>query len=197
MVKDKKPLRRPPQAESLELARGALSRFAHHSFRPPAKSDFIQLIGQEGSGCRRLAFHFIKPQQKAIWVSKQWRLYSPLLWQIASEKQICLLGLECGQKKKYRQLWRELYESRAFDVWILEGLQLKEADGFFLKQLLSALPIQVLIIDSIPHSFCEKRAHITFSHHLYRIDWSKGGSLQAEYLPATYLSEIKEDLCLL
>lgn len=164
----------------------------------PAKktpTSFLQLIGQEGSGCRRLALDFVKPQQKGLWVSPEWRLNAPLLWQIAQKKRISLVGLDCPQEALYRKLWRELYECQIFDFWILDSLRLKEAHGCFLKKLLAHQRIQVIVIENYSLSFCQRKAVVQLSNDFYKISWIKPASLATQYHPATYFQEVKLDLC--
>lgn len=161
------------------------------------KSTFTQLVGREGSGCRRLCFDFIPPESSVLWMTSRWRIYAPLLWKLAEDKKIQVFGLECPRHQKLRSLWHEVYESEAFDVWILENINLRQADGFFLKRLLQHSPVQVLCISPQVFSFCEKRAHIQLSHQNYRIVWTKGKKPSPQYKPASYLRSLQEDLCTL
>jgi len=155
---------------------------------PPA---LLQLIGKPGSGCRRLAFHFLKPATTVAWVSLKWNLHGPLLWKIAEENKVRLLGVECSQKKRLRVLWKELYDSQTFDGWVLDGLQLKAGEGAFLQKLIrSSKSLKVLILDSFAHSFCPKRIHISPSHLSYRVTWSKGGPPTPEFYPSPFLSRL-------
>lgn len=169
---------------------------------------FIQLVGDSGSGSRRLAFHFLSPALKTkptplvAWLSPAWNLYAPLLWKLARDFKFHLVGLECGDRKKWRTLWRELKEAEAFDAWILDGFQLKQAEGFFLQKLL-ANPSRshshspaVLVLDREPHTFCRERIHIDLSHKNYRWAWSKGGSQTPQYLPSPAMQWLGDDSCL-
>ena len=152
---------------------------------------FLQLIGREGAGCRRVIFEFIPPQKKVVWVSLQWRLYSPRLWKLAQEKGIVLFGLELKDKQRFRFLCRALLEAHSFDYWIFDGLQLTQAEGQFLLKLLKAKSrehFKLLIIDSFAHSFCDERIHVCLSHHSFRASWSKGGVQRKPlYYPCDWL----------
>lgn len=159
-------------------------------------SRLIELIGKEGCGSKRIALDFSEKNQKVVWLSSQWNIYAPLLWSIAASKNIQLLGIECPDSKRLRLLWRELFESQVFQLWILDHLKLKTADLFFLHHLISPSNLKVLILEEYPHSFCQERVHISLSHHSYRLQWSKGGPHEAQYKKAEYLQLIREELCL-
>ena len=151
----------------------------------------LQLIGKPGSGCRRLAFDFLTGGSRVAWISLKWNLHAPLLWKIAADHNIRLLGVECSQRKRLRTLWKELYESQAFDGWILDGLQLKAGEGAFLQKLIASnKSLKIIVIDSFPHSFCAKRAHIDPSHLSYRVTWSKGGSPTPKFYPSPFLHRL-------
>jgi len=165
-----------------------------------AKPFLIQLIGEPGSGCRRLAFEFLKPLRRAAWMSPQWTLYAPLLWSIAQKNSIELLGLECQDRRRLRFLWKELIRCKVFDALILENFRLTAGEGFFLQKLVTSLksPIKVLVIDEKPHSFCSQRVHLSLSHQSFRYVWSKGGDPTPRSVPFEFLKEIqsKELPCL-
>lgn len=161
------------------------------------RAQFFQLMGWEGQGAKRVLIHFLPSSCRGIWISRQWRLYAPRLWQMTKLKNISLVGLEQSDRHKDRQLWEELYESRGFDFWVLDSLPLREADGAFLKQLVSQLSLQVFIIQQKALSFCDIRARVQLSHENYRVDWQRGNSPHSLFFPADDLKEMKEDLCLL
>src|SRR5689334_12990863 len=117
---------------------------------------FTQLIGGLGTGCRRLALDFLPSLKSAVWISHKWNLYAPLLWKMASERGLHLLGVECPQKKFFRPLCKTLLESQIFDAWILDSLQLTQAEGMFLHKFLRPLPrpSKILVLDGLPQSFC-------------------------------------------
>jgi|GEM_PF-5311794 len=163
------------------------------------KSYFVQLIGEEGSGSRRVSLSFLKSFQKVIWISSFWKIYAPLLWKEAEQKNIFLFGLECAERRRWRELWRELHETQAFDVWVLDYLRLRPGELFFLNQLLLSSPTQLLFLDSYPYSFCQERVHLSLSHFHYKLQWTKGNQLSVKRIAAEYLSKIKGgrgDLCL-
>jgi len=170
-----------------------IQNFQERSGLKTSRVKFIQLIGDLGSGCRRLAFSFLPAAKTVVWISLRWNLYAPVLWKLAEDQKIQLLGIELQEKKRFRRLCKELRDSQVFDAWILDGLKLSEGEGFFLHQLLRPLSLKVLVLDSKPHSFCHERAHIHLSHQHYRIFWSKGGSPTPSYVPAVFPSEV---LCL-
>src|SRR5690606_30249201 len=106
-------------------------------------STLKQLVASEGAGARFLALQFM-PAQKVIWISPKWNLYAPLLWKMAEEKQTYLVGLECAQRNRLRHLFKELAESGGFDGWILDGFNLKVAEGLFLEKLVRRLHLHIL-----------------------------------------------------
>lgn len=163
-------------------------------FKAP-KSQFLQIMGEDGSGSRRLAFQFMDSKKKAVWISKEWRLYAPALWELAKEKEIFLMGIENPDSQSYRKLFYELYESNVFDIWILEYLHLNSSEGFFLQKLLKNSSTQIIVLDPYPQSFCQKRLKVFLSHENYRLQWTKGGDLNPLYIPAEVLRDSKEDIC--
>ncbi|MBN8555900.1 MAG: hypothetical protein J0L93_10685 [Deltaproteobacteria bacterium] len=178
---------------------------AHFSLPSEAlhsRADLTQLIAKPGDGARRLALSMMAPAKKVIWISQSWNLYAPLLWKIAEENKIQLLGLELTDKKRLRSLWRTLLEARVFDGWILDGLRLHTSEGLFLQKLTRLHPLKVLVLDERPHLFCHRRAHLTLNHHHYRLLWTKGGSEEKNlprFSPSPLLQIFKEkssDLCL-
>ncbi len=142
-----------------------------------------------------MSLELMRPGQKLVWLSAEWRLYAPLLWKLASQKQIQVLGVECPDRKQWRKLWRELYEAKAFDVWVLDHLHLRNAEGFYLRQLLQNLGVQVFVLEDRAHAFCEKRLLVQLQHHEHRVQWLKGAAPKSFHYPAPYLKNIKEDLC--
>ena len=151
----------------------------------------MQIVGDLGSGSRRMAFHFLSPAKQMVWMSPQWDLYAPTLWKLASDYHVQeLIGLECGDRKKWRSILRELLQSNALDALILDRLRLLPAEGFFLQKLCRSSSTRVLVIDSQPHAFCTKRLHISLSHRSFRFFWSKGGSPTPRELPFTFFQEI-------
>ncbi len=154
--------------------------------RLSSEKNFIQLIGGPGSGARRLAFKFIQPASRVVWISQDWNLYGPSLWSLAHECGNQLLGIEYKNKKQFRALCKTLAEVKLFDAWILDALKLSEAEGKFLQLLLRhlSLPHKVLVIDTQVHSFCTKRAHLKLSHDQFKMTWSKGGDLNPQFLPS-------------
>lgn len=157
---------------------------------------FTQLIGEEGSGSRRACLQLAKRNQKMIWISAEWRIYAPLLWKLAENKNIQLLGLECSSVKKRRQLWKELFESRVFNSWVLDQLNLKEAEVAFLHQLLAKTSTQVYLLDQKPHNLCQERIHVNISHLHYKLQWSKGNQHRTQYFPLEYFSFVRGLECL-
>lgn len=157
------------------------------------KALFTQLIGLEGSGSRRLALDFIPSHQTVVWMSSQWKLYAPLLWSLAKERGLEMFGLECPERKKFRSLWRELYEVDFFDTWVLDYMSLKTPDIIYLHQLLSATNKKVIVLESYPLSFCQERIHISLSHDQHKLQWSKPKSFRLESKPAEYLKWVRED----
>jgi hypothetical protein len=163
-----------------------------HSLK--SRADLLQLVAPAGSGAKRLALSFISPAKKVIWISSDWNLYAPLLWKMAEEKKIHLLGLDLSAsgdalkpKKRLRFLWKLLLESRVFDGWILDSLRLTTAEGLFLQKLTRHHPVKILIVDEKPHLFCTRRAHLNLSHHHYRVLWSKGEKKLPEFFPSPLL----------
>ncbi|PIR21719.1 MAG: hypothetical protein COV44_11655 [Deltaproteobacteria bacterium CG11_big_fil_rev_8_21_14_0_20_45_16] len=160
-------------------------------------SRFIQLIGKDGSGCRRVLFSLLPSASKnLVWLSPQWNIDAPLLWQLAHDRGLQLLGVECPERQRYRILWRELYASQSFDVWILDNLKLKEAEVCFLQQLLRHSKICLIFIEAYPLSSCQERIHVQLSHHRYKVWWSKGGLLKPQYFSADYLELVRTNKCL-
>lgn len=155
---------------------------------------FVQLIGEPGSGCHRLALDFIKPAKKAAWISLKWSLYAPTLWNLAKDRHIDLLGIECTEKKNFRNLCKTLLDSQIFDGWIFDHLKLTAAEGAFLQKLLRSFqtPQKILIIDDRPHHFCRERIHIHLSHHKYRLRWSKGGPSSPKFKAASILTDLSD-----
>jgi hypothetical protein len=160
-------------------------------------ADFLQISGENGAGSRRMAFSFLRPKSQVLWVASPWQIYAPALWSLAKEKEIFLTGLDKPQKLSYKRLFYELYESQAFETWILDHLRLKNSDGFFLMRLLKNSRIQIIVLEDFPYSFCQKRLRVVLSHHHYRLQWTKGGPLQPQYIAATHLTESLEDICML
>jgi len=165
---------------------------------------FTQVLGAEGSGTRRSVLELIPPGKKVVWLASEWRIYAPLLWTLAQKKQLQLLGIECAERKRWRNLWRELYEAKAFEVWVIDHLHLKNAEGFFLKQLLQNLNVQVFVLEDRVHAFCEKRVRIQLQHHEHSLNWQKGALNSGgknnfiphtQSIPASYLQSIREELC--
>ncbi len=150
------------------------------------KSHLLQLMGQPGTGCRRLALRFAQPARRVAWISPKWNLHAPLLWKIGEELGIQLLGIESA-KSRFRTLCQELLQSEALDAWIFDQFHLTQAEGFFLQHLTRNVPLKILILDHFPHTFCRERIHIELSHHHYRLTWSKGGSPTPQYWPAEIL----------
>lgn len=193
-----------PQAESLKnLENLKKLDFPPHFSLPcealHSRADLTQLIAKPGDGARRLALSLISPAKKVIWISQHWNLYAPLLWKIAEENKVQLLGVELTDKKRLRFLWRTLLESRVFDGWILDGLRLHTSEGLFLQKLTRLHPLKVLVIDERPHLFCHRRAHLTLSHHQYRLLWTKGEKKPAHFFASPLLKIFKEKdngLCL-
>lgn len=164
------------------------------SFKP-FRSQFLQITGEDGSGTRRLCFSFLEAKAKAVWISPEWKIYAPALWKLAQEKEVFLMGVEIPQPLSHRQLFYELHEANVFDFWILDHLRLKASEGFFLHKLLSSSSTQVIILDNHPHSFCQKRLKVFLSHDQYRLQWTKGGPLSPQYIPALPLLEMQRDIC--
>ncbi len=168
---------------------------------PPARGSkakgcvFTQVLGAEGSGTRRSVLELIPAGQKVIWLASEWRIYAPLLWTLAQKKKLQLLGVECADRKRWRNLWRELFEAKAFDVWVIDHLHLKNAEGFFLKQLLQNLGVQVFVLEDRVHAFCENRVRISLQHHEHSLNWQKGANPHQVSIPAQYLQAIREQLC--
>lgn len=158
---------------------------------------FIQLIGQEGSGTRRYCFNWMKAHSRCIWISRQWKMYAPLLWKIAQEHQIELLGLEQSNPKRDRILWNELYQSQAFDYWVFDYLNMQNKDLQFLSQLLRRASEKLIILEPKALSLCQERVHFQLQHHQYLMRWSKGGAHQHQYFDSPYLQVMREDACLL
>lgn len=156
-----------------------------HSLK--SKAYLLQLIGTQGSGTRRLALQFAKPARSVIWISRQWNLYAPVLWKLAEEQGIQLLGLECGDRKRWRILWRELLEAQVFDGWILDHLQLTPGESAFLEKLTRRYSIRILALEDRPRSLFPHRAHICLSHHSYRVQWMKGGPMTPQYFNSPFL----------
>ena len=151
----------------------------------------IQIVGGVGSGCRRIAFHFVSPAKQVIWMSPRWDLYAPTLWQLAEDYHINeLIGLECSKRSQWRDIFREILQSKAVDAIVLDRLNLRSAEGFFLQKLSRSSTTKVLVIDSQPHSFCTKRLHLSLSHQSFRFFWSKGGPPTPSHLPFTFFQEI-------
>lgn len=159
------------------------------------KSQFIQILGQEGSGTRRSCLELIRPSSRVVWLSSQWIIYAPLLWSLAQRKQISLLGVECPDRQRWRVLWRELFEANSFDVWVLDHLHLKNSEGFYLRQLIQKLGLQIYVLEDRVHAFCEKRLRVQLQHHEHQLCWQKGGPPQSFKIPADYLKNIREELC--
>lgn len=159
------------------------------------KSKISQVFGQEGSGTRRWTLELLPPRSRVIWISAKWKLYAPLLWQEAEKKKCQIFGVECPDRQRWRTLWRELFESKAFDVWVLDHLYLKNSEGLFLRRLLQRSAIQAFILDDRPHIFCDKRLRLQRQHDSFMAEWQKSdhGLMQ---LPAHYLRMTREELCL-
>lgn len=157
------------------------------------KAPLIQLVGPVGSGAYRLAFDFLKPAHHILWLSPEWKIYAPLLWQIARTQNTELVGLECSDRKKLRRLLKEVVQSQAFEGIVLDHFKLNSAEGFFLQHLLTpfATSIKILILDTFPQAFCSERVHISLSHTSIRYAWSKGGDPTPRYIPFKYLQEIE------
>ncbi len=143
--------------------------------------EFIQLIGKPGCGSRRLALSLAQPAQNIVWISAHWNLYAPLLWKMAKDMRVQLLGIECPKRKKLRKLCQEILEAQVFDAWILDGFHLNEAEGKFLLNLTRLFPLRILVLDTQPRTFCSKRAHLHLSHDSYRLIWSKGAPSQPQF----------------
>jgi len=162
-----------------------------------SKPPFLQLIGKPGSGAHRLVFEFLELHQQVAWISTAWKLYAPSLWQLAAEKKIKILAIECPDKKKRRSLFKSLYEANAggiivFHVWIIDELALSQAEGRFLQTLLRHQKnIKIIVIDSFAHTFCQERIHCSLQHDSYRMLWSKGGTPKSIFHDFPF----KEDLC--
>jgi hypothetical protein len=163
----------------------------------PQERGFLQIIGENGSGSRRLAFSFLQAHSQVVWIASPWHLYAPALWALAKEKNVFLTGLRKSQSLSMKRLFYELYESQTFQTWVLDHLKLKNSDGFFLMKLLKNSPIQIIVLDDLPHSFCKKRIKTVLSNQNYRLQWTKGGHLQPQYIPAIDLKEVLEDICTL
>lgn len=156
-----------------------------------ASNPLTQIVGDIGSGCRRMAFHFVSPARNVAWLSPQWDLYAPALWQLASEHYIQeLIGLECPDRKQWRNLFCSLLQSQALDAVVIDRFRLRAAEGFFLQKICRTSKTKVLIIDSQPHSFCSKRLHLSLSHQSFRFFWSKGGSPTPQHIPFTFFQDI-------
>lgn len=155
------------------------------------KAYLLQLMGEAGSGARRLALHLIQPARRVLWISRAWNLYAPTLWQIAASHQIQLFGLECKDRRKWRFLWKEIFTSQAFDGWILDSLQLNSGDAAFLEQLTRHHPFRLIAIESRTQSLFSHRAQLSLSHHSYRLEWKKGGPLTPQYYPSPFLEFFK------
>jgi len=150
-----------------------------------------QIVGDIGSGCRRLTFHFISPARQVAWITPQWDLYAPSLWKLASEYHIQeLIGLECSDRKQWRTLFSNLIQSQALDAVVIDRFKLRAAEGFFLQKIARANKTKILIIDSHPHSFCSRRLHLNLSHQSFRFFWSKGGSPTPRHLPFTFFQDM-------
>lgn len=157
-----------------------------------SKSYLLQLIGLPGSGARRLALKFAKPEgapplYSVIWISPQWNLYAPLLWKLADELGIKLLGLECPDRNRWRMLWRELIEAQVFDAWILDNLQMTSGEAAFLQKLTRRFSVRIIALDDRPRAVFSHRAHICLSHHSYRVQWMKGGSPTPQFFNSPFL----------
>lgn len=196
--KSQKTLRSPIQGGSAQIREllGLKEEGGFFQSRQKPKAQLLQLIGGVGSGCRRLAFDFLKPASHVLWISPQWKLYAPLLWKIARDHQIELIGLECPERKRLRPLLKEVIESQVFDGLVLDQFQLKESEGYFLQHLLAPFRnkagnnIRSLIIDERPHSFCLERVHVSLSHQNFRYHWSKGGDPNPRQRPFDYFQEL-------
>lgn len=162
----------------------------------PSKSYLLQLVGAEGSGTRRLALHFVQPAKTVLWMSPRWNLYAPLLWKLAAERGIRLLGVECGDRNRWRMLWREVLDSQVFDGWVLDHLQLNSGEASFLQKMTRAHPLRILSLESKPMMYFQNRAHLHLSHHSYRLQWMKGGPLTPQYFAAPYLESFAHAPCL-
>lgn len=155
--------------------------------RVPQKAHLLHLIGAPGSGLRRLALQFAHPARSIIWISEKWNLYAPLLWKLAEERGIKLLGLECPERKRWRMLWRELLEAQVFDGWILDNLRLTPGESSFLQKLTRRFSIRILALDERPRALFQNRAHIYLSHHSYRVQWMKGAPPTPQYFASPFL----------
>lgn len=152
-------------------------------------------MGEAGSGCHRLAFDFLKPVHRVAWISPRWDLYAPLLWKIAADQSIELVGIECMERKRLRSLLKEIIHSGVFDGLVLDRFSLNAGEGFFLQKLLFpfAKSIRTLVIDAKPHSFCLQRARVSLSHQKFRIVWGRGGDPTPFYKDFPYLHEIQRE----
>jgi len=169
--------------------------FLQYRFIEKPKPSLLQLIGEAGSGCHRLAFDFLKPVQRVAWLSPHWDLYAPLLWKMASDQHIDLVGVECSDRRRLRNLLKEILNSGVFDGLVLDRFSLNAGEGFFLQKLLFpfAKSMRSLVIDSKPHSFCLQRARLSLSHRKFRIVWGRGGDPTPIYKDFPYLTEIQSE----
>ena len=149
----------------------------------PRKS-MIQCIGRYGSGGRHFVFDFLQATQKIVWIQSPWSLYAPSLWALAHERQISLVGIDCPLRKKIRELFHALVEENIFDAWVLDHLELHQAEGRFLETLLRRIPSGkeplIIVLDSKAHSFCRQRFYDTLSHNLFRQTSSRGNKIFKE-----------------
>jgi hypothetical protein len=157
-----------------------------------ARAEILQIVAKTGAGARRIALPFLSrafksETKKIIWISQHWNLYAPLLWKIAEENKIQLLGVDLNDKKRLRFLWRCLLEGKVFDGWVLDNLHLSTAEGLFLQKLTRLQPLKILVLDEKPHLFCTKRAHLHLSHHHYRLSWTKGENKPPEFFSSPLL----------